>query len=83
MDSKQLKKLAKACRDAGISSYTCPEFSFTLTDTPPPSKAAKKRAAADSGAAEIEQEDTWDSLTEEQKLFFSVNPGALEETSEQ
>lgn len=79
MDPKQLKKLAKACRDAGITSYTCPEFSFTLSDTLP-TKTGKKSTVKDYSASEIQTEDTWESLSDMDKLFYSVNPAALEDT---
>ncbi len=36
MNYKELAKLAKACRKAGIKHYRCEEYEFTLTDEAPP-----------------------------------------------
>ncbi len=41
IDAKTLKKLATACRKAGIKKYTSPEFSFELTDELPTRKSHK------------------------------------------
>ena len=83
MDPKQLKKLAKACRDAGISSYTCPEFSFTLTDHAPEKKSKTKESKIHHEQGAIEAEDTWESLSEMDRLFYSVNPGAAQPAEEE
>lgn len=65
----EIKKLAAACRKAGISHFKCGDVEFTL--------APKEQAAAPASAKQSIQEDTiesdgWDSLTEEQKMLFSV-----------
>lgn len=85
ISSKELTKLAAACRKAGITSFTSAEFSFTLSDMVPAkaTKKAKSAAAKDFTDTAIEAEDTWESLSDEEKLFYSVNPGALEESNEQ
>lgn len=69
MDAKSLKKLAAACRKAGIKKYQCPEFSFELTDEAPlppiNSKAYAQATSSDDVVAT-------DSLSEEALLFYSV-----------
>lgn len=72
MDTKQLKKIAKACRDAGIKHYKCEEFEFTLTDELPLSSYKQKIQAQlpDDGKHSIET-DGWNSLTPEEQLMWS------------
>lgn len=73
-DYKALKKLADACRKAGIKHYKCPEFEFTLSDEGPVSnykKRALKKAPEASEEASTEV-SSMDQLTEEQLLFYSV-----------
>lgn len=85
MTAKELAKLAKACRAAGIKTYKDKDIEFTLTDEVPVKQSKAKQAKIDfsSTASEIEAVDTWESLSDEEKLFYSVNPGALETPSEQ
>jgi hypothetical protein len=68
-DLKALKKLADACRKAGIKHYKDTNMEFTLTDDAPVSTYKKKKSVGD-----LDQEYTipTDSLTEEQLLFYSV-----------
>ncbi len=63
---KELKKLAKACRDAGIKSFKGPNFEFILDDAPitTPRNSSTKQ--------ELPEEFQADTLTEEQLLFYSV-----------
>ena len=42
--AKEIKKLAEACRKAGLKTFKCPEFEFTLGDAPV--KPARTRAGA-------------------------------------
>lgn len=72
-DFKALKKLADTCRKAGIKSYKCPEFEFTLSDEGPLSTYKKKALKSNPEAfsdTSIKASD--DNLTEEQLLFYSV-----------
>ena len=74
MTPKELKKLAAACRSAGISQFKNNEVEFTLTDLPPSrprrrsSKEQNKEVAAYNKQAEIFESDT---LSDEQLLFYS------------
>jgi hypothetical protein len=65
---KDLKKLAKACREAGIRKYKCAEFEFELDDAPP-----QQRAPSSLGGSE---EFTSDSPSPEDLMFWSAGlPG--------
>ena len=72
MSPKELKKLAKACREAGVKHYKCADFEFTLTDEAP-IKSNKKQQIhqpADNNERLVSED-----LTEEQLLFYSAgNP---------
>ena len=68
MDPKQLKKLAAACRAAGIKHFKCNDYEFTLSDELP--VPARKGNKVDHGVTDhVETE----SLTETQLLFYSVH----------
>lgn len=78
---KELKKLAAACRAAGIKHYKSADFEFTLTDELPekPKKGKSFQATEkDSVQGKIDS----DGPTEEQLLFWSSNPGIDEEAAE-
>jgi len=66
---KELKKLADACRKAGIKHYKTPDFEFTLTDDAPVS-AYKKAVASPRPSDEPFKTD---SLSEEAMLFWSTD----------
>lgn len=68
-DYKNLKKLADACRKAGIKSFKNAELEFTLTDAPPISNYKKREAKP--RAVEFEEVKD-ESLTDEQLLFWSI-----------
>lgn len=72
-DPKALKKLAAACRKAGIKTYKCGELEFTLTDDEPVSnyKAAKQKQAVTKPSL-TEEAFSSDGLTEDQLLMWSV-----------
>jgi hypothetical protein len=76
-DPKELKKLAKACREAGIKSYKADGIEFVLSDEAPAPSAYKQRKAktsseaSNSPATEEIDTDGWDTLSDEQKLFYS------------
>jgi hypothetical protein len=67
-NAKELAKLAAACRKAGIQSFKGGGIEFTLTDAPPLTTRAAKRASEDmdSGNPQVEE------LTDEQLLGWSV-----------
>ncbi len=69
MDAKQLKKLAAACRKAGIKQFTSPEFSFTLTDETPILRAPRSHKPMLPLTKDAEVDVP--TLTEEQMLFWS------------
>lgn len=90
LDPKELKKLAKACREAGIKSYKADGIEFTLSDQAPPVSPYKKRQAAkapiqgaQSAPGEQIESDGWDNLSEEQKLFYSARDQLFENEGEQ
>lgn len=73
MDYKELKKLADACRKAGIKHFKNADLEFTLTDNVPTSNYKKREANKPRGVtvmqSDIIQENA---LTEEQLLNWSV-----------
>ena len=76
MDLKALKKLAAACRKAGIKKYTSPEFSFELTDDIPEAPVKKSVATINDLPMMTDTVDgSADDLTEEQLLLWSVQSG--------
>lgn len=69
IDTKELKKLADACRKAGIKHFKNAEVEFTLSDDLPQSNYKKKQVNAPAtGPDQI----TGDSLTEQELLFWST-----------
>lgn len=70
ISAKELKKLADACRKAGIKHYKQGDLEFTLTDDAPVSNYKKKqdKPFVDTSSHQIET----DSLSEEELLFWSV-----------
>ena len=69
-DSKALKKLADACRKAGIKHFKNADLEFTLSDEGPVSNYKKRTASAPlSEAAQVFKQET---LTDEQILFWSL-----------
>lgn len=79
MDPKALKKIADACRKAGIKHYKCADFEFTLSDQGPISNYKKRTAAKpevkESGSQLIES----DALSEEELLFWSTGANPTED----
>lgn len=83
MDFKELKKLADACRKAGIKHFKNADVEFTLSDEGPVSSYKKRKATKN-----VTQEESnsvndiqSDALTQEQLLFWSL-PNAEEESEE-
>lgn len=66
MDPKELKRLAKACRDAGIKQFKNKDLEFTLTDDAPVSNYKKAQASVS------QEEVATDMLSEEELLLWSV-----------
>jgi len=77
-DIKQLKKLAAACRKAGIRHFKSADFEFTLEDLPEPKprKQASKdmllSAATDDGRVQT------DEMSPDAMLFWSSDVGISE-----
>ena len=67
--AKELKKLAKACREAGIHFFKGEGFEFTLTGVAP-EKPTRKNASElpEADHNEIEM----DSLSQEELMFWST-----------
>jgi len=82
LDPKELKKLADACRKAGIKHYKSGDIEFTLTDEPPVSSYKRRKSAASTQSDSVDSDkidtDGWDTLSEEQKLFYSAQDPLFE-----
>lgn len=72
MNPKELKKLAAACRAAGIRTYKDANIEFTLSDEPPVSNYKRKTSAKESDADLGDPNYTTDTLPEEALLFWST-----------
>lgn len=72
MDLKELKRLAAACRKAGILHFKSEQYEFTLTEEAPksPYKVTKESKKAPNTVSNQSFES--DSLTNEELLFWSV-----------
>lgn len=78
--AKELKKLAKACREAGISHLKSGDIEFTLTGYGPIKSAKRVKIAPIPNEDVLPQvEDSWDSLSEMDKILWST-PNHTEET---
>jgi hypothetical protein len=75
MSPKEIKKLADACRRAGIKSFKNAEVEFTLSDVLPTTHTRSKRGNKSTIAQDLEQPDAIinneDDLSEEELLFWS------------
>lgn len=80
-DLKALRKLAEACRKAGIKHYKNDEVEFTLTDELPISNYKKRtsKSVYNDDQTAMETLGTGDSLTDEQMLLWSATPIATSE----
>lgn len=74
MDLKELKKLAAACRKAGISHFKSADYEFTLTEETPVSTYKQKQVSKVTTAPDAKFES--DSLTDSDLLFWSVGSSA-------
>lgn len=81
LDLKALKKLAAACRKAGIKTYKSADFEITLSDDMPttPYKLKSKKASSNTTVQNLEEVET-EQLTQDQLLFYSVR---LDEENDQ
>lgn len=82
---KELKKLADACRKAGIFSFKCGELEFTLSDKP--TKVGKSHRPSNTGAevkAVIDEAFEAEGLTQDALLMWSALPadGSGEESAQ-
>lgn len=85
MSPKELKKLATACRAAGITQFKNSEVEFTLSDVSPQIRKRSKKSEVKSTsyeqqAAEFES----DSIPDEELLFWSAGgnlPGSNKESA--
>lgn len=73
MSPKELKKLAAACRAAGIKHYKSEGIEFTLTDEVP-SKPSKKPHVPTSQTSSVEETN---SLSDEDMMFWSTGPAEI------
>lgn len=79
--AKDLKKLADSCRKAGIKHFKSGDLEFTLSDELPPVSNYKKSKAkvehpTDTG---VDPNFTYDDLTQEQLLYWSIGSQDTEE----
>lgn len=72
--AKELKKLAAACRAAGIYSFKCGDLEFTLGDKPV--KQNNKKAIQRTGEVQdpIDAAFEQDALTQDELLLWSALP---------
>lgn len=82
IDPKELKKLADACRKAGIKHFKNADIEFTLTEEAPVSNYKRKKEVIMLPEGSLLQETikNADTLTEDELLFWST--GSDEEESQ-
>ena len=78
-DPKELKKLADACRKAGILHFKNADVEFTLAPEVPKSNYKKKQEFNETNV--IDNDFRTDSLTDEQLLLWSSESLAAPESS--
>lgn len=75
MSPKEIKKLADACRKAGIKSFKNSEVEFTLSDTIPLAQSNTRRVRKATVSDTLEQPDVIindeTALSDEEILFWS------------
>lgn len=81
-DFKTLKKLADACRKAGIETFKGFGFEFTLSSSAPLSNYKTKKAAQPSYSGLTDPPFESDSLSEDDLLFYSVQDGQATQLAE-
>lgn len=70
-DAKALKKLADACRKAGITHYKCADFELTVSPDAPESNYKKRKAVKES-APIVDDNFKSEQLTDDALLMWSV-----------
>lgn len=80
-NAKEIKKLADACRKAGISHFKCGDFEFTLTVDAPESNYKKKNKNQPNSSESPNSSIETETLTDEQLLYWSA--GINEEQNNQ
>lgn len=70
MNLKELKKLADACRKAGIKHFKNGDYEFTLNEDAPLSNYKKSKAKSEPLSNDVAFQS--DTLTPEQLLLWSV-----------
>jgi hypothetical protein len=78
VNSKELKKLAAACRKSGIKEFTSPEFSFKLTEMLPITKRHKTTIVSTNDSDVVNEPQ----LSETDLLFWSTTNQDPPTTSE-
>lgn len=77
VDLKNLKKLANACRKAGITYFKSADFEFSLDASP--QKIQTRRSKVNAGELKEDEAPKSDSLSPEELLFWST--GVIEEAT--
>lgn len=78
---KELKRLAAACRKAGITHFKQGDLEITVAEDAPQMRLKRgSNTDAVSAQNDVNSEGAWDSLSDEEKLFWSV--GGESATSE-
>ena len=73
MNAKDLKKLAKACRAAGIKSYKDQHLEFTLTDdSPSTTRKSRMIKSTQNLAQSVDSAFETDTLSQDALLMWSV-----------
>lgn len=75
-DLKQLDKLIALCRKRGIKSVKIDNIELTLSEDAPPTRTRGKKANSvktSDSSSDTPSEDGWDSLSDEEKLFYSAS----------
>lgn len=83
--AKELKKLAAACRKAGIHTFKCGELEFTLGDEPTSTRkgAALRKPPAGSEVSSVIAEDfRTEELTQDQLLMWSAQQMHMDDSGE-
>lgn len=70
--AKELKKLAAACRKAGITHFKQGDLELDIAEELPKKPRKASHASIESTQPSNIESDGWDTLTEEEKLFWSV-----------
>ena len=75
--AKDLKKLAAACRAAGITHFKSGDIEFTLGEAPQKPKKLKASNVSEVSPADSDEIETEGGLTQEELLQWSSAPGGM------